>query len=162
MEAFADSETALVADVDCTTDGGKPLCQANGIRGYPSLKYGDPSDLQDYKLARSLDALTKFATENLKPMCSPSNIDICDDEKKAEIKKFSDMAEADLGKLIAEKVEELTITEKEFKEENKKLQALVKKLASDKDAKLEEIKSSGLGMMKAVMASKKTEVKDEL
>ena len=36
MDAFADSTTALVADVDCTADG-KPLCDANGdvlfIRG---------------------------------------------------------------------------------------------------------------------------------
>ena len=38
MDAFADSTTALVADVDCTADG-KPLCDANGVRGYPTIKW---------------------------------------------------------------------------------------------------------------------------
>ena len=35
MDAFADSETALVADVDCTTEG-KELCTAQGVKGYVS------------------------------------------------------------------------------------------------------------------------------
>jgi hypothetical protein len=161
MVEFDGSETALVADVDCTA-GGKALCDANGVSGYPTLKYGDPSDLQDYQGARDLESLTKFATENLKPMCSPSNIDLCDDEKKAEIKKFSDMTDADLDKLIAEKEEENETAEKTFKDEVQKLQDSYTQLSSDKDAKLEEIKNSGLGLMKSVKASKKTEVKDEL
>merc|ERR1719261_2335052 len=45
MDSFADSETALVGDVDCTADG-KALCDANGVRGYPTLKYGDPAALE--------------------------------------------------------------------------------------------------------------------
>ena len=162
MDEFAKSETALVADVDCTTDGGKPLCEANGVRGYPTLKFGDPSDLQDYQGGRDLESLTKFATENLKPMCSPSNIDLCDDEKKAEIKKFSDMVDAHLDNLIAEKEAELETTEKTFKDSVQKLQDSYTQLSADKDAKLEEIKNSGLGLMKSVKASKKPEVKDEL
>ena len=162
MDEFAKSETALVADVDCTTDGGKPLCEANGVRGYPTLKFGDPSDLQDYQGGRDLESLTKFANENLKPMCSPSNIDLCDDEKKAEIKKFSDMVDAHLDNLIAEKEAELETTEKTFKDSVQKLQESYTQLSADKDAKLEEIKNSGLGLMKSVKASKKPEVKDEL
>jgi len=42
MGQFADSDTQLVADVDCTAEG-KPLCDANGIRGYPTIKWGDPA-----------------------------------------------------------------------------------------------------------------------
>ena len=162
MEKFADSPTALVADVDCTTEG-KALCDANGVRGYPTLKYGDPAALEDYQGGRDLDALTKFAEENLKPMCSPTNIDLCDDAKKAEIKKFADMAEADLLKLIADKEAEMETAESTFRDEVQKLQDAYSKLSTDKDAKLEEIKNSGLGLMKAVKASKKsTDKKDEL
>ena len=40
MDAFADSEIALVADVDCTADG-KDLCTEHGIRGYVSLLRGN-------------------------------------------------------------------------------------------------------------------------
>jgi len=35
MDAFADSETALVADVDCTAEG-KQLCTDHGVKGYVS------------------------------------------------------------------------------------------------------------------------------
>jgi len=101
MDAFADSESALIADVDCTAEG-KPLCDANGVRGYPTIKWGDPSNLEDYKGGRDYASLEKFAQENLKPMCSPSNIDLCDDDKKAEIEKFLAMAGDELDKLIAE------------------------------------------------------------
>ena len=100
---FAGSSTQLVADVDCTADG-KALCEQQGIRGYPTIKWGDPSDLQDFQGGRSYDDLKKFADENLKPVCSPKNIDLCDDVKKADILKFQAMSEADLDALI--KVEE--------------------------------------------------------
>lgn len=162
MDAFADSKTALVADVDCTAEG-KPLCEQNGVRGYPTIKYGDPANLEDYKGGREFDALKKFADENLKPVCSPTNIDLCDDEKKAEIKKFQDMADADLETLIKEKEKEMEDAENDFKDAVAKLQAEYSKLSSDKDAKLEDIKKSGLGLMKAVKAAKAmADKKDEL
>lgn len=154
MDAFADSKTAGVYDVDCTAEG-KPLCDANGVRGYPTIKYGDPSNLEDYQGGRDFDAMKKFAEENLKPMCSPTNIDLCDDEKKAEIKKFSDMGEEELGKYIEGKEKEQEEAESNFKDEVSKLQAAYQKLSEDKDAKMEDIKKSGLGLAKAVKASLK-------
>jgi len=154
MEAFADSKTAGVYDVDCTAEG-KPLCDANGVRGYPTIKYGDPSNLEDYQGGRDYDALKKFADENLKPMCSPSNIDLCDDDKKAEINKFQDMGEEDLTKYIEEKEKEQEDAESNFKDEVSKLQSAYQKLSEDKDAKMDEIKKSGLGLAKAVKASLK-------
>jgi len=78
MGEFSDSASALIADVDCTA-AGKPLCDANGVKGFPSIKYGDPTDLQDYQGGRDYDSLKKFAEENLKPMCSPANLDLCDE-----------------------------------------------------------------------------------
>ena len=142
---------------------GKPLCDANGIRGYPSLKYGDPAALEDYQGGRDLDSLTKFAETALKPMCSPNNLELCNDAKKAEIQKFIDMADADLDKLISEKESEMEAAETLFRDEVQKLQETYQKLSTDKDASLEKIKASGLGLMKAVKASKKSSgVKDEL
>jgi hypothetical protein len=162
MAKFADSPSALVADVDCTTEG-KALCDANGVRGYPTLKYGDPAALEDYQGGRDLDTLTKFAEENLKPMCSPNNIDLCDDAKKAEIKKFADMADAELDTLISAKESEMEAAETLFRDEVQKLQEAYQKLSTDKDATLDKIKASGLGLMKAVKGSKKSSgVKEEL
>jgi hypothetical protein len=161
MEEFKDSTTQLVADVDCTADG-KPLCEANGVRGYPTIKWGDPSYLQDYQGGRDFDALKKFADENLKPMCSPANIDLCDDDKKAEIKKYQDMKKEDLEKSIKEKEDEQTKVEEDFKKLVEGLQKQYQEANENKDKKLEEIKNSGLGLMKAVLATSKSEAKDEL
>merc|ERR550514_551631 len=99
MGEFAGNPNALVGDVDCTA-AGKDLCEKHGVQGFPTIKWGDPSDLKDYEGGRDFDGLKKFAEENLKPMCSPSNIDLCDDDKKAEIKKFQDMSDDDLDAAI--------------------------------------------------------------
>merc|ERR1719453_2190062 len=131
MDAFADSKTALVGDVDCTA-AGKPLCDSNGVQGFPTIKWGDPSALEDYQGGRDFDSLKKHADEKLKPMCSPTNIDLCDDDKKAEIKKFQDMSADDLDAAIKEKEAEG-----------------MKK----KDKAIEAVKASGLGLMKAVKAA---------
>jgi thiol-disulfide isomerase/thioredoxin len=62
---FEGSATQMVADVDCTAEG-EPLCQEFGIQGFPTLKWGDPSDLQDYNGGRSYEDLKQFADMNLK------------------------------------------------------------------------------------------------
>merc|ERR1711959_808542 len=79
MKAFKDDESRLIADVDCTT-GGKALCDQVGVRGYPTIKHGDPNNLEDYKGGRDYAALEKFA-KGLKPVCSPAKMDLCEAEK---------------------------------------------------------------------------------
>ena len=59
------------------------------VQGFPTIKYGDPSALEDYQGGRDYDSLKKFA-DGLKPTCSPANIDLCDEEQTAEIKKLQD------------------------------------------------------------------------
>jgi len=151
MDAFADSESALIADVDCTT-AGKPICDANGVRGYPTIKWGDPSNLEDYKGGRDYASLEKFAQENLKPICSPSNLDLCDDDKKAEIEKFLAMSGDDLDKQIAESDKKIEDAEQAFKKGVEELQASYQKMMEDKEKTVEDIKNSGLGLMKACKA----------
>jgi len=138
--------------VDCTTDG-KPLCDANGVKGYPTIKWGDPADLQDYQGGRTYKDLEKFAEENLKPVCSPKNIDLCDDDKKAEIAKLQAMPLAELEAAIAAEEKKQDEAEEYFKAEVQKLQEKYQALSEEKDQKIEAVKKSGLGLMKAVKAS---------
>merc|ERR1712217_313825 len=93
--------TALVADVDCTA-AGKDLCETHGVEGFPTIKWGDPSALEDYEGGRELKDLKKFAEENLKPLCSPANIDLCDEEKKKQIQDLQAMSSDDLDAKIEE------------------------------------------------------------
>jgi len=161
-EEFKEDKVGFVAEVDCTA-GGKPLCDANGVRGFPTLKYGDPTSLDDYQGGRTYDDLAKFAKESLKPICSPSNLDLCDEAKKKQIEEYMKLSADDLDKKIKAEEEKLTKAEEDFKEAVSKLQADYQKLSEGKDATIAEVKNSGLGLMKSVKAAKsKGEKKDEL
>jgi len=155
-------KTSLIADVDCTAEG-KPLCEQVGVEGFPTIKWGDVSNLEKYEGGRDYDALKKFAKENLKPMCSPANIDLCDEEKKAEIAKFEAMGADALAKEIETKKGDIKKAEDTFSEEVKKLQDTYQQLQKDKDEAVANVKS-GLGLMQAVQAhaKKKAEGKSEL
>merc|ERR1719343_1617231 len=96
MKEFKDSKTALVADVDCT-EAGKDLCETHSVEGFPTIKWGDPmSGLEAYEGGRDFKELKKFADENLKPLCSPVNIDLCDDAKKKQIAELQALPTTDL------------------------------------------------------------------
>jgi len=148
------AKTSLIADVDCTTEG-KPLCEEHGVQGFPTIKWGDASSLETYEGARDYDGLKKFAKENLKPVCSPANIDLCDDAKKKEIAELQALPSDELDKSIDEKKTQIKDAETTFETSVKELQATYEKLQKDKDATIAEVKASGLGLMQAVQAAAK-------
>jgi len=154
MAEFKDSKEVLIGDADCTA-GGKSLCEEVGVQGYPTIKYGDPSALEDYQGGRDFDSLKKHAETKLKPSCSPSNLHLCDDAKKAEIEKLQKMSASDLDAEISTKEKEITTAESNFKSEVEKLQAAYKKLQEDKEEAIKKVKDSGLALMKAVKAANK-------
>jgi len=123
MDEFKDSPTSLIADVDCTAEG-KDLCEKHGVRGYPTIKYGDVTDLQDYNGGRTFDDLKKFAEENLGPSCGPNNLDLCSDEVKAKLENFMKMSAGKLeGKIRnAQKIvkEEVPLMQKVLVSKNSK------------------------------------------
>jgi len=151
IKAFKDDESRLVADVDCTA-AGKPLCDQVGVRGYPTIKHGDPNNLEDYKGGRDFSALEKFA-KGLKPVCSPAKMDLCEPEMKEKILELQKLSAADLDKQIKEKEAEIEKAEKFFTDEVDKLQKAYQKLQEDKEATVTAVKESGLGLMKSVKAA---------
>jgi len=154
MEEFKDSKTALVGDADCTA-GGKALCDSVGVRGYPTIKHGDPNNLEDYKGGRDFDSLKKFAEENLGPTCGPANLDLCDAEKKALIEKFTKMSATELEAAVKEKTDAAEKLETDFKTFVEGLQKQYTEASEKKDKDVAAIKDSGLGLMKAVAAHNK-------
>jgi len=149
---FDGSGDRLVGHVDCTA-GGKPLCDSNGVQGFPTLKYGDPNNLEDYQGGRDFDVLKKFVEESLGPSCGPANIDLCDDAQKAEIEKYQAMSAEEVDAAIKEAEKGLSDAETIFKAEVEKLQKTYEGLMKTKDDTIAEIKASGLGMLKSVKAA---------
>ena len=152
MAEFADSKDKLVADVDCTAEG-KPLCDANGVKGFPTLKYGDPSDLQAYEGGRSEADLRKHIEEKLGPQCSVKHIDLCDKDKKALIGKFQAMKSDALAMFISDQEAAIKKLEEDFKASVEELQKLYEGLTKDREAKEAALKDGGLGLAKAVKKS---------
>merc|ERR1719274_560513 len=122
IKKYSGHASALVADVDCTAEG-KPLCEEHGVQGFPTIKWGDPSALEDYEGGRDYSDLESFAEENLKPICSPSNIDLCDDDKKKEIADLKALPADELEKQIEEKKKLIKDAEEAFETGLKGLQA---------------------------------------
>mmetsp|Transcript_57065 Transcript_57065/g.133025 ORF Transcript_57065/g.133025 Transcript_57065/m.133025 type:complete len:231 (+) Transcript_57065:187-879(+) len=100
-EEFQGSTTSGIYDIDCTGEG-KDLCEKHEVSGYPTIKYGDPDNLQNYDGGRSFDELKKFADENLGPQCGPKTLDLCSEETKAMIEGFLALPKADLEAKVAE------------------------------------------------------------
>jgi len=155
------AKTSLIADVDCTTDGGKALCEQAGVRGYPTIKWGDAANLEDYEGGRSYDDLKKFAKQILKPRCSPANLDLCDDAKKKDIADIQALPADELTAKIDAKKKEIKDAEEHFEKSVKELQATYEKLQKDKEEAIKAVKESGLGLMQAVQSHAK-KAKEEL
>lgn len=151
MEAYKDSETVLVADVDCTGQG-KPLCTDAGVKSYPTIKYGDPHNLADYTGGRDFEALKDFA-DTLGPTCSPGKLYLCDEEKTEKINKFMAMSVSELEAAINEKNAEIEKIEADFKLSYEPKQQKWQQKKKEKDEAVEEIKASGFAFMKAVQAA---------
>ena len=118
----------------------------------PTSRYGDPTALTDYEGGRSYDELKQFAEENLKPLCSPQNIEICDDEKKAQIEEYQGMDKAALRAAIAGKDAKLAKIERIYERETEKARRAADKAERKRDRKLAKVKDSAYKLMRSVEA----------
>jgi len=153
MDEFKDSKTACIADVDCTVH--QDLCGKYGVQGYPTIKYGDVNNMEDYQGGRTFEDMSAFAKENLGPSCGPANLDLCDAEQKAKVEEALALSDDDLTSKIAEGEKASEEAESNFKAEVEKLQARYEALTKEKDETIANVKKSGLGMLKSVQAHKK-------
>jgi len=119
---FKDSQEVLIADVDCTADGNRVLCQKHGVQGYPTIKMFGPDEEEGvaYNGGRDLSSLRKVAQE-LGPSCSFSRKELCTPDQLTKLEKYAAKSQAWRDGKIAKLTKELA--EKEMK--HKELQMLV-------------------------------------
>jgi len=95
---------ALIADVDCTADAGKALCEKYGVEGYPTIKYFDrsTSDLgEKYEDARDYNALKKFVKKMSKDPCVLETQANCNKKEKAFIDELASWEPAKITEELA-------------------------------------------------------------
>lgn len=164
-EAFADSKTAVIVDVDCTKDDSKDLCSKYGVRGYPTIKYfTDSTDPMGdkYEGGRDFDALKAFADENLGPSCSYSNLDLCNAEQKAEIEAAAALSTEERDAKLKELDQKIEDAEETFKSEVEKLQKKYEQLSKDKDDAIAAVGPELRVLRSVANAIKSDGAKDEL
>eukprot|EP00750_Incisomonas_marina_P029299 INCI7113.1.p4 GENE.INCI7113.1~~INCI7113.1.p4 ORF type:complete len:139 (-),score=33.63 INCI7113.1:1422-1838(-) len=91
--------SVLIADVDCTADG-QSLCQAQGVSGYPTIKYFVEGKEEKYQGGRDYDALKAFVVDTLEPKCSVEEQDGCTQREKDYIAKMQGKGAEDIAKQL--------------------------------------------------------------
>jgi len=157
MDAFRDSQTTLIADVDCTA-AGQELCEQIGIKSYPTLKFGDPKILDDYVGKRNFETLKQFAEQILHGTCGPAKPELCDEGTKAEIMKYKSMSRSELDAAIGEKRSEIVKLNQDFKAFVERFQQEMEQQRDKMTAEFATIRQSGLQLMKAVSVHSRSAV----
>ena len=160
MSEYEGSENILIADVDCI-NSGKDLCEKVGVQGFPTIKHGDPANLEDYKGGRDANSLKKFASE-LKPSCDIVSMENCDEEQISTINTFKEKTEDELQQMIDDEEKERTDAEKLFQDEVKKLQSQYEALNEGKEKSITEAAAKyNVAIAKSVL-NHKNKAKEEL
>lgn len=158
MAEYKDSPTILVADVDCI-GSGKALCSENGVKSFPTIKYGDPTNLEDYSGKRTLKELREFAS-NLKPSCGPDHLEFCDEGQKGAIAEFQAMSPEKRQEVIDQTEAAIAAAGQRFEASTDKLKEQYDAEEKKKEEAIQAIKDSGLAILKAIStkAKKKAEL----
>jgi len=114
-KTFADSDAVLIADVDCTAPGGESVCQKQGVRGYPTIKYllaGDKS-FKDYQGGREYAPLKQFVEKTFKKPCDWKTLSGCAPNEKEFIEKWSDKSADEVKEEMDKRADDLKALRKE-------------------------------------------------
>lgn len=149
-EEWDGNEIGLVAEVDCTTKLGKLLCEQFNIQSFPTLMYGHPHFLEEYNGGRSFEELSEFAQENLVPICSPSDLDKCDDETRKQLEEYMALSAEDLRARIVEEETKLKEAKQKYEDELAALQEKYDEAANAKEEAIQAVKDGGFEWMKAI------------
>lgn len=133
---FGTKGHALIAAVDCSNEKNFELCRENDITHMPSLRWGDPQNLQPYMGGPEFDELFRFARMNLRPFCSANSSRryICSEEQNATIAEY----EALDALVLDDKIEKLEDRIEEAQSHFTKEATILNDLANEfHDAKLD-------------------------
>jgi len=152
MKEHSDSSVVVIADVDCTVH--KDLCSQHGVRGYPTLKYYQGGEPEDYKGGRSLKDLQKFVKDNLmEPACDSNNKDACTAEQLKSLEEAMAMNEDDRKAKVKSITADIKAAEKKHEDLLESLQKQYKESQETTETTVNELKKS-MKWLKAVKAAK--------
>lgn len=101
---FANNPIALIGAVNCLNPKSRNLCLREGINKMPSVKYGDPDNLEFYTGKGMLEDLVIFGKKNLRPFCAPDDyrIRFCSKKEYEKLQNFLNNTIDELEDMIEE------------------------------------------------------------
>jgi len=133
-EEYAGSNSVVIADVDCTSDEGKPVCQDYEVTGYPTLKYFLKGEKHDYQGGRAFEQLKQFVEDELAAVCSIEDLEeSCSEKEQKYIHKMQSKGMDEVNKQHArlEKMRGKKMTPSLTKWLNERFDILTQMLASE-------------------------------
>jgi len=130
VKDHAGSTVLVVADVDCI-GAGAALCESKSkrITSYPTLLWGETSNLTEYQGGRDYKTLSNFVKES-GLACGPEKLELCDRASRAEFESLLQMSNISLQSGIEQ-------AEKQITDATRKLKSLTVVMAKrQKDAGL--------------------------
>lgn len=97
---YEDSQSIIIAEVDCTGDGME-ICEFANVDSFPSFKYGYHANLLAYVGNRDLSSLQDFVVD-METKCNGDNLGKCDDEQKGVIEDLSTKSIEELDDMLAD------------------------------------------------------------
>jgi len=152
----------LIAEVDCTNEKSKQLCTDNDVKGFPTLKYGNPAALEDYVGGRDYTSLLNFVESELKVSCSPFNIELCSEEEQKEVESIMKMSDEEIASEIAKVDLIIAKADKDLEEGIEGLQAKFEDMMNAHEDRMDEMmEESNHKLMKSVLMMKRKELGED-
>mmetsp|Transcript_103540 Transcript_103540/g.322603 ORF Transcript_103540/g.322603 Transcript_103540/m.322603 type:complete len:168 (-) Transcript_103540:70-573(-) len=150
MRRYKNSSSLVIADVDCTAQG-RTLCEALGVKGYPTIKFGESFALEDYTGGRGFEELDAFAA-HLEKACSAARPEGCTEEDQSKITEYKAVGAEKRLAMIEAAEAEVAALEKDLQSRVDAINAQYKEASAKKDAAVKEVRESGLSLLKAIRA----------
>lgn len=92
----------LIGSIDC--DANINLCRRFHIIGLPTILHGDASlggiYLEEYRGDKTFAELSTFAEQELKPLCNPGRLNVCDSNTRKDMEMYMTMSYDELNTKI--------------------------------------------------------------
>jgi len=119
-------DMAVIAKVDCDNKANQPICSAEGIEGFPTLKSfptGDSSSSEVYDGDREIAALLHFVKTSMGPGCDAKTLTNCSDDEKKLIEELKGLNKDEITEKVDFYQESIKYEDKKFEDLLKSLQA---------------------------------------
>jgi len=155
-DTYEGVDSVVIAEVDCHGPGEDLCINRNIDDHFPTLMYGDPKNMKQYTGSFEYYDLLAFALKNIKAICGPSNMNLCDADQKTKINSLLGQGLESLREKINGVEEVIHSTETNFEVEVEKLyddiEQKYNKLLAEKEKSLDELREKNdIGLMRTVL-----------